>query len=95
MIQVGNTVIDDYHDYKGTFEYWWTHGLISDETYVKLWEACKYDVSEHPSEECKKIFEVAEAEQGNIDLYSIYTPTCNKTSLHKRRQIRGRMVCLS
>ena len=71
------------------------HGLIPDETYVKLWEACKYDVSEHPSEECQNISEVAEAEQGNIDSYSIYTPTCKKTSLHKRRQIRGRMVCLS
>ncbi|XP_066305732.1 serine carboxypeptidase 2-like [Miscanthus floridulus] len=92
---VGNAVIDDYHDYKGTFEYWWTHGLISDETYVKLWEACKYDVSENPSEECQNISEVAGAEQGNIDLYNIYTPTCKKTSLHKRRQIRGRMVCLS
>jgi len=33
---VGNAVIDDYHDYIGTFEYWWTHGLISDETYEKL-----------------------------------------------------------
>lgn len=95
MLQVGNAVIDDYHDYMGTFEYWWTHGLISDETYAKLWEDCKYDASENPSEECQKIYEVAEVEQGNIDLYSIYTPTCKKTSLQKRRLIRGRMVCLS
>jgi len=87
---VGNAVIDDYHDYIGTFEYWWTHGLISDETYEKLQLACEFDVYEHPSEECKKILEVAAAEQGKIDAYSIYTPTCKKTSLHKRRLIRGR-----
>jgi serine carboxypeptidase-like clade 2 len=87
---VGNAVIDDYHDYIGTFEYWWTHGLISDETYEKLRLACEFDVSEHPSEECKKILEVAAAEQGKIDAYSIYTPTCKKTSLHKRWLIRGR-----
>ena len=79
----------------GTFEYWWTHGLISDETYGKLWSTCKYDAAEHPSEECQKIYEVAYDEQGNIDFYSLYTPTCKKTSLDKRRLIRGRMVCLS
>ncbi|WVZ72359.1 hypothetical protein U9M48_020832 [Paspalum notatum var. saurae] len=87
---VGNAVIDDYHDFIGTFEYWWTHGLISDETYEKLRLACEFDVSEHPSKECNKIYEIAEAEQGNIDSYSIYTPTCKKTSLHRRRLIRGR-----
>jgi len=52
--------------------------------------ACEFDESEHPSEECKKILEVAAAEQGKIDAYSIYTPTCKKASLHKRRLIRGR-----
>ena len=94
MLQVGNAVIDDYHDYIGTFEYWWTHGLISDETYEKLQLACEFDVSEHPSEECKKILEVAVAEQGKIDAYSIYTPTCKKTSVRKCWLIRGRTVCL-
>ncbi|EES02428.2 hypothetical protein SORBI_3003G062900 [Sorghum bicolor] len=91
---VGNAVTDDYHDYMGTFEYWWTHGLVSDETYVKLWSTCKYDAAQHPSEECQKIYEVAYDEQGDIDFYSLYTPTCKKTSLLKRRQIRGRMPWL-
>lgn len=72
----------------------WTHGLISDETYEKLRLACQFEVSEHASKECNKIFDIAEAEEGNIDAYSIYTPTCKKTSLHKRRLIRGRTVCL-
>lgn len=70
----------------------WTHGLISDETYEKLRLACQFDVSEHASKECNKVFDIAEAEEGNIDAYSIYTPTCKKTSLHKRRLIRGRTV---
>ena len=78
----------------GTFEYWWTHGLISDETYENLRLACEFDSAEHPSKKCDKIYGIAEAEQGNIDAYSIYTPTCKKASLHKRRLIRGRMVCL-
>ena len=80
MLQVGNAVIDDYHDYIGTFEYWWTHGLISDETYENLRLACEFDSAEHPSKKCDKIYDIAEAEQGNIDAYSIYTPTCKKTS---------------
>jgi len=91
---VGNAVIDDYHDYMGTFEYWWTHGLISDETYENLRLACEFDSAEHPSKKCDKIYGIAEAEQGNIDAYSIYTPTCKKASLHKRRLIRGRMPWL-
>uniref|UniRef100_A0A0D9Y3I3 Carboxypeptidase n=1 Tax=Oryza glumipatula TaxID=40148 RepID=A0A0D9Y3I3_9ORYZ len=86
---VGNAVIDDYHDYVGTFEYWWTHGLISDDTYQKLQVACDFESSAHASEACNKIYEVAEAEQGNIDAYSIYTPTCKKTSFLKRMLIRG------
>ncbi|KAG8046034.1 hypothetical protein GUJ93_ZPchr0008g13017 [Zizania palustris] len=86
---VGNAVIDDYHDYVGTFEYWWTHGLISDDTYQKLQVACDFESSAHPSKACNKIYDVAEAEQGNIDAYSIYTPTCKKTSFLKRRLIKG------
>ncbi|XP_052139477.1 serine carboxypeptidase II-1 [Oryza glaberrima] len=91
---VGNAVIDDYHDYVGTFEYWWTHGLISDDTYQKLQVACDFESSAHASEACNKIYEVAEAEQGNIDAYSIYTPTCKKTSFLKRRLIRGNLPWL-
>jgi len=64
------------------------------ETYEKLRLACEFDESEHPSEECKKILEVAVAEQGKIDAYSIYTPTCKKTSVRKCWLIRGRTVCL-
>uniref|UniRef100_J3KWL5 Carboxypeptidase n=2 Tax=Oryza brachyantha TaxID=4533 RepID=J3KWL5_ORYBR len=91
---VGNAVIDDYHDYVGTFEYWWTHGLISDDTYQKLQVSCDFGSSAHPSKACDKIYEVAEAEQGNIDAYSIYTPTCKKTSFLKRRLIKGNMPWL-
>lgn len=90
---VGNAVIDDYHDYVGTFEYWWTHGLISDETYQRLRLTCEFEQSEHPSKACDKIYEIAEVEQGAIDAYSIYTPTCKKTSLHRRKLMRGKMAC--
>ncbi|KAM0852169.1 hypothetical protein ACQ4PT_051940 [Festuca glaucescens] len=64
---VGNAVTDDYHDYLGTFEYWWSHGLISDSTYHNLKATCIFDSSEHPSPECAKNLNLASAEEGNID----------------------------
>lgn len=88
---MGNAVTDDYHDYVGTFEYWWTHGLISDSTYRLLRKACDFGSSQHPSAECKKALTVAEFEQGNIDPYSIYTRPCNSTA-SLRHNLRGHYV---
>ncbi|KAE9589153.1 putative carboxypeptidase D [Lupinus albus] len=58
-IVVGNAVTDDYHDYVGTFEYWWTHGLVSDSTYRMLRIVCDFDSSQHPSVQCMQAIIVA------------------------------------
>ncbi|XP_057425590.1 serine carboxypeptidase-like 27 isoform X2 [Lotus japonicus] len=91
---VGNAVTDDYHDYVGTFEYWWTHGLISDSTYRMLRIACDFGSSQHPSVQCMQALRVAVVEQGNIDPYSIYTPPCNDTA-SLRSGLRGRYPWMS
>uniref|UniRef100_A0A6P3ZUL0 Carboxypeptidase n=1 Tax=Ziziphus jujuba TaxID=326968 RepID=A0A6P3ZUL0_ZIZJJ len=91
---VGNAVTDDYHDYVGTFEYWWTHGLISDSTYRLLRVACDSGSSQHPSLECMKALRAAELEQGNIDPYSIFTRPCNDTA-SLRRNLRGHYPWMS
>ncbi|KAG5028738.1 hypothetical protein JHK87_012252 [Glycine soja] len=70
QLQVGNVVTDDYHDYIGTFEYWWTHGLVSDSTYRMLRITCNFGSSLHPSVQCMQALRVATVEQGNIDPYS-------------------------
>ncbi|XP_062180727.1 serine carboxypeptidase 2-like [Phragmites australis] len=92
---VGNAVTDDYHDQVGTFESWWNHGLISDATYRLLEAVCVHDNIEHTSPPCDAAYETAMAEQGDIDPYSIYTPTCNQTSssttpspAKKRRRVK-------
>ncbi|KAJ7970427.1 Carboxypeptidase [Quillaja saponaria] len=90
----GNAVTDDYHDYVGTFEYWWTHGLISDSSYRVLRVACDLGSSLHPSLECMKALRVAEMEQGNIDPYSIFTKPCNNTA-SLRRNLRGHYPWMS
>jgi len=92
---VGNGLIDDYHDYLGTFEFWWNHGLVSDATYRLLNDSCLHDSFVHPSPACDAAFNVSTEEQGNIDMYSVYTPTCNDTpssssSSASRRRPKGR-----
>ncbi|CAM0957275.1 unnamed protein product [Alopecurus aequalis] len=92
---VGNGVTDDHNDYVGTFEFWWNHGLISDNTYRLLKDSCLHDSIVHPSPACNAAFNVSTDEQGNIDMYSIYTPTCNETaatnsSVSRRRRPKGR-----
>lgn len=91
---VGNAVTDDYHDYVGTFEYWWTHGLISDSTYRSLRIACESGSTEHPSLDCMTALKSAEMEQGNIDRYSIFTRPCNGTA-SLRRNLRGHYPWMS
>ncbi|KAJ6428992.1 hypothetical protein OIU84_020602 [Salix udensis] len=91
---VGNAVTDDYHDYVGTFEYWWTHGLISDSTYQTLRVTCDFESSTHPSVECFKALRLAELEQGNIDPYSIFTQPCNNTAA-LRHNLRGHYPWMS
>ncbi|KAL6545325.1 hypothetical protein OROGR_009199 [Orobanche gracilis] len=93
---VGNAVIDDYHDYIGTFEYWWTHSLISDSTYKVLGKRCDMGSSTYPSSDCIKSLEVADQEMGNIDKYSIYTLPCNSTSaVMSRSRARGHYPWMS
>jgi len=87
-------VIDDYHDYIGTFEYWWVNGLISDDTYKRLRIVCEFDSSQHPPEKCSEAMEIASLEQGNIDAYSIYTPVCNATAATFRSPLRGSLVSI-
>ncbi|KAK9168904.1 hypothetical protein Syun_001044 [Stephania yunnanensis] len=91
---VGNAVTDDYHDYVGTFEYWWTHGLISDSTYRILRITCNNGYSEHPSPACQRAIDIADMEQGNIDPYSIYTLPCKDTASLKRN-LRGHYPWMS
>ncbi|GMY08739.1 serine carboxypeptidase-like 27 [Fagus crenata] len=91
---VGNAVTDDYHDYIGTFEYWWTHGLISDSTYRKLRVACDLGSSLHPSLDCMIALKVAEQELGKIDPYSIFTQPCNST-VSSKGNLRGHYPWMS
>ncbi|PUZ45173.1 hypothetical protein GQ55_8G201100 [Panicum hallii var. hallii] len=87
---VGNGLINDHTDMTGMFEYWWHHGLISDETVESGLKVCSETSFIHPSRECLEIWAGALEEQGNIDVYSIYTPPCDKGSAFELRLKRSR-----
>ncbi|XP_073306909.1 serine carboxypeptidase II-2 isoform X2 [Primulina huaijiensis] len=73
---VGNALTDDFHDHLGRFEFMWSVGLISDQTFKRLNIVCDFQSFIHSSELCEKVQDIAEEEMGDIDLYSIYTPPC-------------------
>ncbi|ESR66817.1 serine carboxypeptidase-like 29 [Citrus sinensis] len=85
---VGNALTDDYHDYLGLFQFWWSAGLISDDTYKQLNLLCDYESFVHPSSSCDKVLEVADNELGNIDQYSIFTPSCTASVSQSNRLLK-------
>ncbi|KAL0383059.1 UNVERIFIED_CONTAM: Serine carboxypeptidase 24 [Sesamum calycinum] len=79
-MQVGNAVTDRYHDRIGTVTYWWSHSIISDQTYKSIMKNCNFKSDEY-SEKCEDaLYYAQDHEFGNIDHYSIYTPSCNAST---------------
>lgn len=90
LLQVGNALTDDYHDHLGVFQFLWSAGLISDETYKLLNLLCDFQPFIHSSNSCDKILDIASKELGNIDAYSIYTPACQANG-SQSNQLRKRI----
>ncbi|KAL8128825.1 hypothetical protein V2J09_017980 [Rumex salicifolius] len=89
---VGNALTDDYHDHLGVFQFMWSSGLISDQTYKLLNLYCDLESFVHSSDKCNKILDVASNELGNIDPYSIYTPSCAANSTTTNRLLKRLMM---
>ncbi|KAK3012484.1 hypothetical protein RJ639_007935 [Escallonia herrerae] len=54
---VGNALTDDYHDHFGLFQFMWSAGMISDQTYKQLNLFCDFQSFVHTSERCDKILD--------------------------------------
>ncbi|PIA31844.1 hypothetical protein AQUCO_04800026v1 [Aquilegia coerulea] len=81
---VGNALTDDYNDHLGVFQFMWSTGLISDQTYKLLNDLCDNESFIHSSSQCDKMLDIASDELGNIDPYSIFTPSCTSGSLSNK-----------
>ncbi|KAF6161200.1 hypothetical protein GIB67_007841, partial [Kingdonia uniflora] len=57
-------------------KFWWYAGLISDQTSKRLNIYCDFQLFIQSSSRCDKILGIASEEFGNIDPYSIYSPSC-------------------
>lgn len=88
---VGNALTDDFHDHLGLFQFMWTAGLISDQTYKQLNILCDFQSFVHVSLECEKVLDIASNEFGNIDPYSIFTPSCTGSATFSRNKLLKRL----
>ncbi|KAK9100119.1 hypothetical protein Scep_023549 [Stephania cephalantha] len=91
-LMVGNGLADDYLNHLGSFQYMWTNGFISDATFNLLNTFCLFESYQHITPRCQKILDIATDELGNIDQYSVFTPSCinsaaSSTKLLKRMKV--------
>ncbi|CAM0951732.1 unnamed protein product [Alopecurus aequalis] len=90
-ILVGNPLLDYNMNGKGTADYLWSHGVISDEMYANITKHCKFDQSDGKS--CQ---DAAVHDSANTDPYDIYGPVCIAASdgtLYPSRYIPGQDPC--
>ncbi|CAK9168863.1 unnamed protein product [Ilex paraguariensis] len=85
---LGNAVTDNHYDNIGTVTYWWSHSMISDTTYKSILKSCNFS-SDKSSQQCDDALSYAmNHEFGDIDQYSIYTPSCKALTSNSIRSLR-------
>ncbi|KAL0833850.1 hypothetical protein Bca101_085739 [Brassica carinata] len=89
---VGNGLMDDRQDQVGLFQYIWTLGFISDQTYTLLKLQCGLEPFIHSSDACNNALEISYKEMGNIDHYSVFTPACVASASQSRMLLNRRPV---
>ncbi|KAK9096880.1 hypothetical protein Sjap_022377 [Stephania japonica] len=77
-IAIGNAWIDDVTGVQGQYDYFWTHGLSSDETNAAIHKYCNFS-SDNSTKECYDALDQASNEIGHLDIYNIYAPLCHNT----------------
>lgn len=75
--------MNDATDNKGSFDYMWSHAMISDETYQGLMQYCT--TPNFNRIKCDVIQYAVDNEVGNIDFYNIYGPVCSHSSNASRK----------
>ncbi|XP_038979895.1 serine carboxypeptidase-like 31 [Phoenix dactylifera] len=78
---LGNPETSDSHDWQGLVDYAWSHAIVSDATHDITRDNCKFD-SDDPwnNTKCRDAVDEVLKQYGEIDIYSLYTPTCIQNS---------------
>ncbi|KAE8803581.1 Serine carboxypeptidase II-3 [Hordeum vulgare] len=80
-VMIGNAVINDGTDKKGTFDFYWTHALISDETADGVSRNCNFTNGAESNDLCDEANDDVVENLRNIDNYNIYAPNCQTEGL--------------
>ncbi|KAL5658507.1 hypothetical protein ACJX0J_031670, partial [Zea mays] len=72
-ILVGNPLLDWRMNFKGQVDYYWSHGLMSDEVFANITRHCDDD-SDSDVGACDGAVQAVDA--GQLDYYNIYAPVC-------------------
>ncbi|KAH6794066.1 serine carboxypeptidase-like 40 [Perilla frutescens var. hirtella] len=78
-IAIGNAYIDYTDEMSGSYDFFWSHALISDESHDAIVKYCNFS-SSTTSEKCDEAMGAADAEPGDIFAYDIYAPLCGSNS---------------
>ncbi|KAJ9690370.1 hypothetical protein PVL29_012824 [Vitis rotundifolia] len=80
-ILLGNPETCDADDWRGLVDYAWSHAVVSDETHKIIRENCDF-YSEDPwsNDKCSDAVGEVLDQYKRIDIYSLYTSVCKKTS---------------
>ncbi|KAF0893441.1 hypothetical protein E2562_025238 [Oryza meyeriana var. granulata] len=93
---IGNAVLNDATDQMGMVEYAWSHAIISDELYSAVRRECDSFKEEEdggkPGKGCSPAVRAFLRAYDDIDIYSIYTPTCLSSSSASPRRSSPRLV---
>ncbi|XP_071911058.1 serine carboxypeptidase 1-like isoform X1 [Coffea arabica] len=79
-VAIGNGYYDIEAQNSGTYDYYWTHALISDEIHQGIVSNCNFSSADPPSNACQTYKIQASSAKGNIDDYNIYAPLCSSSS---------------
>lgn len=70
-VKIGNAYLDVEINEETTYEYMWSHALISNKVYAEIKKKCNFSASDS---NCA--IATSKAETGSIDRYNIYAPIC-------------------
>uniref|UniRef100_M1A8X8 Carboxypeptidase n=1 Tax=Solanum tuberosum TaxID=4113 RepID=M1A8X8_SOLTU len=89
-IIIGNAVINDDTDIIGTYEYYASHALISDETFLDIKKYC-FD-NHYNKSNCNEAVAVSNNNLNHIHIYNIYSPLCKDGNLTKYPKVPSPLV---
>ncbi|KAL6562151.1 hypothetical protein OROGR_003158 [Orobanche gracilis] len=95
-ILLGNPETDDVEDLKGYVDYAWSHAIVSDETHKTIIESCDFHSADPLNDtNCSNATDEVYRQYNEIDMYSLYTPTCIRSSDDKSSSIIARLGSLT